>query len=221
MRDNLILVTKDDKMVRSDFWIARYPVTVTEFAQIAEEKTGDQSDANRIKEATWMEAIRYCNLLNRKEELPLSYDENTGELIDEHGNPVEEVLEVSGFRFPTSEVKGFRLPTFEEWEYAAKGGGPGLFSGDYLKILQTLYTDWGIDTRCYQIDRMKINTIGLFGILENREWYSDNKTLEGLKNKMCRWEEYFYNYDNALAYQVIRKTVNDMELNGFRVVLTA
>ena len=63
MRDNLILVTKDDKMVRSDFWIARYPVTVTEFAEIAEEKTGDQSDANRIKEATWMEAIRYCNLL--------------------------------------------------------------------------------------------------------------------------------------------------------------
>lgn len=221
MHDNLILVAKDDKIVRSDFWIARYPVTVREFAEIVEEKTGDQSDANRIKEATWIEAIRYCNLLNRKEGFPLSYDENTGELLDEHGNPVEEVLEVTGFRFPTSEVKGFRLPTFEEWEYAAKGGSSGLFSGNYIKILQTIYTDWGIDTRCYQIDRMKMNTTGLFGILENREWYSDNKTLEGLRNKMCRWEEYIYNYDNALAYQVIRKTVNDMDLNGFRVALTA
>ncbi|MDS4069503.1 MAG: SUMF1/EgtB/PvdO family nonheme iron enzyme, partial [Candidatus Competibacter sp.] len=218
MRDNLILVAKDDKTIRSDFWIARYPVTIREFEEIVEKKSGNQSDANRIKEATWMEAIRYCNSLNRKQGLPLSYDETTGELLDEHGNPVEEVLEVTGFRFPTSEVKGFRLPTCEEWEYAAKGGSARVSSGSYVKILQTIYTDWYIDTQCREIDRMKMNTIGLFGMLENREWYSDNKTLEGLKNRMCCWEEYFYNYNNDLAYQVIRKTVNDMELNGFRVV---
>ena len=129
MRDDLILLTKDNKTIKSDFWIARYPVTIREFEEIVEQRTGDQQDANHIREATWMEAIKYCNSLNRKKGLPLSYDENTGELIDEHGNPVEEILEVTGFRFPTSEIKGFRLPTFEEWEYAAKGGGSGVFSG--------------------------------------------------------------------------------------------
>lgn len=220
MCENLILIKKGDKAIKSDFMITQYPVTIKEFQELFEKQAGDPENAKYVKESTWMEAIKYCNLLNIKKGLPLSYDENTGGLIDENGERIEEILEVEGFRFPSFRVKGFRLPTSEEWEYAAKGLGLERQTGSYLKILQGIYTDWNIDTRCSEIEKMKSNTIGLFGILENREWYSDNKSLDGLKNKMCLWEEYICNYNNDLSYQVIRKTSNDTELTGFRVAIS-
>jgi formylglycine-generating enzyme required for sulfatase activity len=220
MCENLILIKKDDKIIKSDFMIAQYPVTIKEFQEIFEKKAGDQEHEKYIKESTWMAAIKYCNLLNIKKGLPLSYNETTGELIDENGKYIEEVLEVEGFRFPSSRVKGFRLPTSEEWEYAAKGWSSEIKTGSYIRILQEIYKDWNMDTRCSEIEKMKINTIGLFGMLENREWYSDNKNLEGLKNKMCFWEEYICNYNNDLSYKVVKKIGNDTELTGFRVALS-
>jgi hypothetical protein len=75
---------------------------------------------------------------------------------------------------------------------------------------------------------MEVNTAGLFGMLGNaHEWYSDNNELYAvthrpneIKNKLCYWEEYYYNYD-AIAFQLSKKICSDMDRFGFRIVLNA
>ena len=46
--------------------IAQYPVTIKEFQEMFEKQAGDPENAKYIKESTWMEAIKYYNLLNIK-----------------------------------------------------------------------------------------------------------------------------------------------------------
>mgnify|MGYP003591407658 CR=1 FL=1 len=60
---------------------------------------------------TWYDAIEFCNKLNKKENLPIAYD-NKGNMLDCNGKKTEDI----------TKVKGYRLLTRAEWEYAARGG---------------------------------------------------------------------------------------------------
>ena len=76
------------------------------------------------------------------------------------------------------------------------------------------------------METLEVNPIGLYGMLGNaHEWYSDNHTTyksetkpDEIKNKLCYWDEYYYNYDN-IAYQLSKKVCDDTEMFGFRVVI--
>jgi hypothetical protein len=69
--NDLVLLKAGGKFVRSDFIIARHPVSAGEFTAIGmPAQEGSPADASREKRATWAEAIQYCNLLSLKEGKP-------------------------------------------------------------------------------------------------------------------------------------------------------
>jgi formylglycine-generating enzyme required for sulfatase activity len=227
----LVFILGDKDKIASDFYISQYPVTEKEFQEVVGGRLGhlDLESEKQIKKATWMEAVKYCNLLNTKNMLPKAYDENTGLLVDENGNPItREPLLVNGIvshEIAYVKVKGFRLPTSPEWEYAAKGCNQGKKCGDYHKILEKTFKNHYDPNREVFLngpsntDDLEANTLGLFGMLGNaREWYGENETYYAGKNTQCFWEEYYYTYDD-LALQVARKKCGDSNRCAFRVVI--
>jgi len=245
MKENLILLEKPQGRlayrlhVESDFMISRYPVSVVEFDRLLNPGAGEEAgsvehDGCRFaKRATWMEAVRYCNLLSLENGLAPAYDEDSGAMIDETGAVIEEELRVQGFRFPTCRVKGFRLPTATEWEYAAEALF-GTKGGFYLDILHKTHElpmygsgSWEIhDHGLVELDKLELNAFGLYGMLGNaHEWYSDNKSYpmplpEGMKNKMVYWEDYITNYNNDISFMVKTRSCGDSDATRFRVALT-
>ncbi|MDD4962682.1 MAG: SUMF1/EgtB/PvdO family nonheme iron enzyme [Gallionella sp.] len=221
MLQNLVLIQKFDDAIASDFFISPFPVSINEFREmLGLVSTGSDGDGTAQK-ATWSEAIHYCNWLSLKHHLPVAYSEETGRLLDESGNPAPDIFA----------VVGFRLPTMIEWEYAAKGWVKNKV-GDYdaiqRKNFRVPFLDYPTtadDIEFFQhgfsnFEKMPLNTIGLYGLLGNaREWYSDMEEREGIQHKLCYWEEYVVNYDNAFSHQVRGRIVQKTDVYVFRVVL--
>jgi formylglycine-generating enzyme required for sulfatase activity len=218
----LILIKKFDDAIASDFLISQYPVTKKKFQEILGLESDDSSSNKYAQKTTWMDAIRYCNILSVKNGLPLSYKEATGQLINEKRRRAKTI----------SAAMGFRLPTMKEWEYAAKGWSEskmGDYSAIQKKTYRILYLDYPMqddDEEVYfrgysDIEKTVMNRVGLYGMVGNsHEWYGDCNAKEGLKNKMCRWEEYIVNYSNDFAYQVKTEIRKDTDVFPFRVVVS-
>lgn len=221
LNSNLVLIHKFDHAIASDFLIAQFPVPINDFRGILGlASTGSDGDSTAQK-VTWSEAIYYCNQLSFKHHLPVAYCEETGRLLDDVGNPTSSIAAVAGFR----------LPTLTEWEYAAKGWSQNQLS-DYdtiqRKHFRVPYLDYPTTADDIEFfhhgfssfEKMPQNTLGLYGLLGNaREWYSDMEDREGIQYKMCYWEEYIVNYDNAFSHQVRGRIAQKTDLYAFRVLL--
>lgn len=221
MLQNFVLIQKFDNAIAADFFIAPYPVSINAYRERVGWASAGRDGDNAAQKATWSEAIHYCNQLSLKHLLPIAYCEETGRLLDEAGNLALDIAAVAGFR----------LPTLIEWEYAAKGWSQNQLS-DYdaiqRKHFRVPYLDYPTTTDDIEFfhhgfssfEKMPKNTLGLYGLLGNaREWYSDMEEREGIQHKMCYWEEYVINYDNAFSHQVKSRTCSATDVCAFRVVL--
>jgi hypothetical protein len=209
----LVLLRAGGKFVRSDFIIARHPVTVREFQEIVGHETEDSKDISTPKQATRAEAVRYCNLLSINDGKPPAYDEATGVLLDGAGNPARDI----------AEVEGYRLPTGSEWDYAARGGRPNPPYADWGTVLGRIYWDDPTSHYAKPVPPKEpvANAIGLVGMLGFvREWCVNLLPGGECRRLLCGWSTYETNYDCNIAYYVAGEAAIDGARVPFRVALS-
>ena len=192
----------------SSFWISPYEVTQEEFVSLM---TGNQNGiepnpskyqgtyeppaAGEVQErrpvecVSWYDAIVYCNLLSIKEGLtpcytikgstdPAAWGTSPRSTGDEDYDDWESVT-------CNFDADGYRLPTEAEWEYAARGGKPGMtdsswnydYSGsDTIDDVAWCYEN--SDYMIHEVGKKQSNSLGLYDMSGNVEewcwdWYDD------------------------------------------------
>ncbi|MGB7193347.1 MAG: SUMF1/EgtB/PvdO family nonheme iron enzyme [Collimonas pratensis] len=138
------------------FAIGCYPVTQAQYGEICGQWPSSHAAAQcPVENVSWIDAVRFCNLLSRAEGLADSYqihdDETAASLI------------------PGS--WGYRLPSEAEWEYACRAGSNGPRYGELEDI--AWYRDNSRGST-QDVGQKQPNAWGLYDTLGNVwEWCSD------------------------------------------------
>ncbi len=138
------------------FLVATTPVTQALYAEVAGDEPGAFVGAQLpVESVSWYDAVRFCNALSERENLEPAYR------ID--GTDVSRIRR----------ALGFRLPTEAEWEYAARAGQEGAFSGSTTPGDVGWY--WTNAGGCTQpVGKLRPNSLGLYDMTGNVwEWVWD------------------------------------------------
>ncbi len=132
---------------------------------------GRSTDHYPVEYVTWLDAVRFCNILSEREGFAPFYEVN--------GENVENV------EIPNKRGPGYRLPTEAEWEYACRAGTSTRFSfGDDRLVLSDYgWFDQNSVGMTHPVGEKQPNAFGLRDMHGNvSEWCSDGYDENFYKN---------------------------------------
>ncbi|MFJ1747117.1 formylglycine-generating enzyme family protein [Streptomyces sp. NPDC088116] len=161
-------VTLSDRRTRrswpvelAPYRLAAVPVTQARYAEVTGLRPSTaRGDRLPVEGVSWLDAVRFCNDLSRREELTPAYRLHA---------------DAEGIDWDTS-ADGYRLPTEAEWEHAGRAGTTGARYGELDEIA---WHRGNSQERVHDVGGRQPNAWGLYDMLGNVwEWCWDTYDAE-------------------------------------------